>query len=142
MLKLAGSKIKGKVKIARGNLFVVPGNLEMKGDVSIGGGCFFQSRAKIKIGKHVNLSGYSFYLTGSHDLNSPDFKPIYAPIVIGDYAWVGTNCTVLPGVTIGEGAVVAASSTVTKDVPPYTVVAGSPAKKIKDRSRNLDYKIC
>jgi len=142
LLKISGSKVCGKVEIQRGNLFMVPGNLDIKGDVSIGRNNFFQSRAKITIGKHVNISGYSFFMTGSHDVGSPDFKCVYAPITMGDYAWIGINSTILPGVTIGEGAVVAASSVVTKDVPPYTVVAGCPAVKIKERARNLNYKIC
>ena len=55
------------------------------------------------------------------------------PIVIGDDAWIGYDCTILSGVTIGQGAVVAAGSVVTKDVPPYAVVGGTPARVIKYR---------
>ena len=54
-----------------------------------------------------------------------------APVVIGAGAWIGSNATILPGVTIGDGAVVAAASVVTKDVPPRTVVVGSPARVIR-----------
>ena len=63
------------------------------------------------------------------------------PIVIGDRVWIGMNATVLGGVTIGEGAVVAAGSVVTKDVPPFTVVGGVPARPIKDRERELTYRL-
>ncbi|WP_020676385.1 acyltransferase [Geopsychrobacter electrodiphilus] len=55
-----------------------------------------------------------------------------APIVIGDGVWVGTDCTILKGVTVGDGAIIARNSVVTKDVAPFTVVAGNPAKKVKD----------
>ncbi|EKD63209.1 MAG: acetyltransferase [uncultured bacterium] len=142
VLRLAGSKVKGPVDFKRGNLFIVPGNLEIGSDVCIGKNNFFQSRDKIKIGDHVNISGYSFFITGSHDINGTDFKSVYAPITIGNYAWICTNSMILPGVTIGDGAVVAAGSVVTKDVAPYTVVAGNPAVKIKDRPKNLNYKLC
>jgi maltose O-acetyltransferase len=61
-------------------------------------------------------------------------------VVVGDHAWLSFRCTVLPGVTIGEGAVVAAGAVVTKDVPRYAIVAGIPARVIGERSpRGLDY---
>ena len=59
---------------------------------------------------------------------------IKAPIVIDDYAWIATNSIILPGVTIGKGAVVGAGSVVTKSVPPYQVVAGNPARIVKERT--------
>ena len=58
---------------------------------------------------------------------------------IGDRAWIGCNVVILPGVTIGEGAVCCAGSVVTKDVEPFTVVAGVPAVKVNDRPRDIDY---
>lgn len=70
--------------------------------------------------------------TINHDLTPGNGrKNHYAPIMIGRNVWVGSNATILPGVTIGEWAVVAAGAVVTKDVPPYTVVGGTPAKFIK-----------
>jgi len=62
-----------------------------------------------------------------------------APVEIGDYAWVCSRSIILPGVKVGEGAVVACGAVVTKDVEPYTVVGGIPAKKIADRNKNLEY---
>jgi acetyltransferase-like isoleucine patch superfamily enzyme len=61
--------------------------------------------------------------------------------VVGDRAWVAQNALVLPGVTIGEGAVVAASSVVTNDVAPYAVVGGAPARHLRDRPRELTYEL-
>jgi len=60
-----------------------------------------------------------------------DGKSVATPIIIGDHVWIGMNVTVLKGVTIGDGAVVAAGSMVTKDVPPHSLVAGVPAKVVK-----------
>ncbi len=96
-------------------------------------------REGITIGKNVNLSSEVALWTLQHDYNSPTFATSGGPIVIGDRAWISFRATVLPGVTIGEGAVVAANSVVTKDVAPFTVVGGIPAKKIGERNRGLSY---
>ena len=75
-------------------------------------------------------------------MNSASFMGKFRPIVIDDYAWIGVGAKVLQGVHIGKGAVVAAGAVVTKDVPPYAVVAGVPAIKISERSVEPDYKCC
>lgn len=76
-----------------------------------------------------------------HDHRDPDFKctKLDTKVTIGDRAWLGSNCIVLPGVTIGKGAVCCAGCVVTKDVEPYTVVAGIPARKVNERPKNLRY---
>ena len=88
---------------------------------------------KVYLGKHVTVSQYSFLCTASHDYTHPDMPLITAPITIQDNAWVTSDVFVAPGVTIGEGAVIGARSVVIKDVAPWTVVAGHPAKFIKER---------
>lgn len=87
----------------------------------------------ITIGHDAVISEGAFICTAGHDISSPAFALKTAPIVIGDYAWVCSRAIVLPGVTVGEGAVVAAGAVVTADVEPWTVVAGNPAKFIKRR---------
>lgn len=76
-----------------------------------------------------------------HDHRDPYFKCIqhHTKVIIDKYVWLGSNVIVLPGVHIGEGAVCCAGCVVTKDVEPYTVVAGIPAKKVNERPRNLKY---
>lgn len=99
-------------------------------------------RCGIEIGENVNIgSGVSMY-TGQHNYNDPYFRPTIdnvGPITIGNRAWIGPNVIILHGVTIGEGAVVAAGAVVTKDVEPFALVGGVPAKKIGERNRELLY---
>jgi putative colanic acid biosynthesis acetyltransferase WcaF len=91
---------------------------------------------RIELGIHVTVSQYSYLCTASHDYTSPDMPLITAPIVIGDYAWVTADVFVGPGVRIGDGAVIGARSTITRDVMPWSVVAGSPPKFIRSREFN------
>lgn len=93
----------------------------------------------LTIGNNVSIAGEVRVYTMQHDIDSPDFTEIGAPVVIEDYVVVGTRVTILPGVTIGRGAVVASGAVVTKNVASYTVVAGVPAVYIRDRNKNLNY---
>jgi putative colanic acid biosynthesis acetyltransferase WcaF len=83
--------------------------------------------APIRIGAHATVSQYSYLCAASHDYRDPSMPLIVSPIVIESYAWVAADVFVGPGVTVGEGAVVGARSTVIHDVAAWTVVAGSPA---------------
>lgn len=83
------------------------------------------------------ISREALICTASHDVTRPDRPLTTAPITICDGVWIGARATVLPGVTIGEGAVVAANAVVTKDVPPWVIVGGNPAKIIKKRELRL-----
>ena len=88
---------------------------------------------EIKIGVQATVSQGAKLCSAGHDISSLIMELTHAPIVIGDNAWVAAWAIVMPGVTIGEGAVVAAGAVVTKDVEPWTVVGGNPAKFIKKR---------
>jgi putative colanic acid biosynthesis acetyltransferase WcaF len=85
------------------------------------------------IGAQATISQYSFLCTASHDYQEPSLPLISAPIMIGPRAWVAADVFIGPGVTIGEGAVVGARASVFRDVDPWSVVAGSPARMIRKR---------
>lgn len=103
--------------------------------------CVLDSRGGITIGNSVNIAGYVQIWSASHDVDSPTHAMVKKSVQIGDHVWIATRATILPGVTIGTGAVVAAGSVVTRDVAPFTIVGGVPAALIKERSKNLDYTI-
>ena len=92
---------------------------------------------KIVLGRHATVSQYTYLCTASHDYTKRDMPLITAPIIIGEYAWVTADVFIGPGVTIGEGAVVGARSTVTRNVLPWMVVAGTPPKVIGPRKIGL-----
>lgn len=98
-------------------------------------------RSGLRIGDNVSISEGSQILTLEHDPNDPAFGWRGAPVVIGDRVFLGARSTVLPGVTVGEGAVVAAGAVVTRDVDPFTVVGGVPARPIGQRRSDLSYQL-
>lgn len=96
----------------------------------------------VAIGDHVCINDGVKILTASHDTDSSDWQLVKKPIVIKNYAWIAKCAIILPGVTIGEGTIVAAGSVVTKNTGDYQVVAGNPAKIIKARTKELNYNPC
>lgn len=105
-------------------------------------GCLLDGRRyEIKMGNNISIGPEASILTLGHHPQSALFADKGGDVVIGNYAWIAYRAIVLPGVTIGEGAIVAAGAVVTKDVAPYTIVAGSPAVKVGDRNRDLSYEL-
>ena len=107
-------------------------NIHIGQRVFINSGCKMQDQGGIYIGDDVLIGHNACLLTLNHEMdpeNRADMHP--KPIHIEDKVWLGSNVTVLPGVTIGEGAIVAAGAVVTKDVDSNTIVGGVPAKIIK-----------
>ncbi len=142
LLRVFGAKIGKNVQVNGGARVWMPKLLEIGENSWVGDGANLYCVAPIKIGANAVASENSFICTAEHDITSPYFELKTAPITIGDMAWVGSRAIVLPGIVIGEGAVVAAGSVVTHDVEPWTVVAGNPARPIKKREiEDVDGKI-
>lgn len=101
-------------------------------DVFINACCHFQDHGGITIGDSCQIGHNVVFATLNHGLAPEDRGTTYpAPIVLGTNVWIGANATILPGVVIGDNAVIAAGAVVTKDVPPNVIVGGVPAKFIK-----------
>lgn len=117
-------------------------NITFGKDVFVNSGCHFQDQGEIVIGDGVFIGHNVVLATVNHALEPSKMrKNEYAPIKIEDHVWIGSNATILPGVTIGKWAVVGAGAVVHKNVEPYTVVGGVPAKVIKvipEEERHID----
>ncbi|MBE2286293.1 MAG: acyltransferase [Prosthecobacter sp.] len=99
-----------------------------------------QTHAPVRIGDCVVINDGVKIITGSHDIHSPTYDHVFAPVVVEDHAWIATDALILKGVTIGRGAVVAAGAVVVKNVRPFAVVGGNPAKEIGTRDiERFDY---
>jgi len=104
--------------------------------------CLFDGRKfLIQTGDDVSIGPEATILTLGHDPQSPGFADRGGEVIIGHRVWIAYRATVLPGITIGDGAVVAAGAVVTKNVEPYAIVAGNPARKIGERARHLKYQL-
>lgn len=107
-------------------------NITIGKNVFFNSGCRFQDQGGIFIGDGVLIGHNVVIATINHGLDpKEERKNHYAPVTIGNHVWIGSNATILPGVTIGKWAVVAAGAVVARDVEPYTVVGGVPAKFLK-----------
>lgn len=140
LLKLFDMKIDNSI-IYSGFHIRKPSRINIGEGSIIGHGVTLDGRNGITIGKNVNFSSEVMIWTMQHDYNDKHFCASGGPVVICDHVWISVRAIILPNVTIGEGAVIAAGAVVTKDVPPYTVVGGIPAKKIAIRNKDINYKI-
>ncbi len=136
---LFGVKIASSAVLYGGFEIRSPRKLKIGANTVIGHRATLDARGGLMIGKNVNFSSEVMIWTAQHDYRDPQFGTVFKPVTIADYAWLGPRCIILPGVTVGEGAVVAAGAVVTKEVEPYTVVGGVPAQKIAERSKDLNY---
>jgi len=133
LLRIFGAKIGKGVHIYPKVKIWAPWNLEIHDQVGVANDVDLYSQGKIILEYRSIISQRSYICTGTHDFNLKG-HPLYTkPITVSKYAWVAAEAFVGPGVTIGKGAVVGARGVVFKDVEPWTVVGGNPAKFIKKR---------
>lgn len=140
--RLAGIKIGIGSTIHMAARFYDPRNISLGEDTIIGEGTVLDGRSLLRIGNHVDIASEVMIYNSEHDVESPDFTAREASVTIDDYVFIGPRAIILPNVKIGRGAVVAAAAVVTKDVPPFAVVGGVPAKIIGERkNKALSYKL-
>ncbi len=147
---LSGLLLRSSIASFRGarlEPLVILGKSRIEGDwsrLAIGtetalGRCQIVLHDRVTIGRRTVINDGAILLTATHSTRDPTWRTKTGPIVIGEYVWIATNAIVLPGVTIGSGAVIGAGSVVRSDVPAFSVVAGNPAVKIGDRPQALEY---
>lgn len=137
-LCLVGAKIGKRVVFYPGVWICTGRNLIVGDDVDFAKDVLVTTDGGVSIGDRV-LIGYRTQILSSNHNVPPKSERIFsaghskAPVVIEKDVWIGANCIILPGVTVGEGAIIAAGSVVTKNIPPFVYVAGIPARIIKER---------
>jgi acetyltransferase-like isoleucine patch superfamily enzyme len=140
-LRLFGASIGRDVALGRGIRTFYPWKLTIASHTVIGVRVYLDARGGLKIGSNCNISAEAAIWTAEHDIQSAEFAMTAAPVVIGDRTWICFRSIVLPGVTIGEGCVVAAGSVVTGDLPPFSFAGRVPAEVIGKRNANLTYEL-
>ncbi|MFB6320165.1 putative colanic acid biosynthesis acetyltransferase [Saccharicrinis sp. FJH54] len=133
ILKMFGSKIPIRSLVYPSAKIFAPWNLEMGKASCVGPHTQIYNKAKVIIKDNCVISQGAFLCTASHDISKQSHALITRPITIENNVWVAADAFIGPGVTVGEGAVVGARAVVFKNVDPWTVVAGNPAKFIKSR---------
>jgi putative colanic acid biosynthesis acetyltransferase WcaF len=133
LLSIFGAKVHCKSGVYASAKIWAPWNLEMQRNAWIGPNVICYNMDKIILEEDVTVSQHVHLCTASHDINDVNHTLVTIPIIIRKKAWIGTQSFIMMGVTIGEGAVVGARAAVFKDVEPWTVVGGNPAKLIKKR---------
>ena len=133
MLKTFGANLSGIPFVHSTARIQIPWNLTMKHRACLGERANTYSLGKIDIQEGATIAQEAYLCTGTHDFNDPSLQLITKPITIGKNSFIGARAMILPGVSIGNQAIVGAMSVVSKDVPDHQVVAGNPAKKIGER---------
>lgn len=134
--RLAGVKIgKGSVIHMWANFFD-PRGVSVGEDTIVGDNVFLDGRAPLKIGSHVAISSQVLIYNSEHNIHSDNMSVVEEGVTIEDFVFIGPRAIILPGVTIGRGAVVAAGAVVTHDLAPGMVYGGVPAREIMPRKIN------
>lgn len=134
-LKRLGIKMSNNVRFYEGFHIRSPQKIIIEDGVSIGPHVLLDGRCGLHIGKSAVLGYECIIWTLNHDYNDINFSGKGGAVEIGAYSWICSRSIIMPGITVGEGAVVASGAIVTHDVPPYSIVAGIPAKIVGSREK-------
>ena len=133
LLRCFGAKIGRQCTVRRTSRVYYPWLLELGDLACLGDDCTVYNLGKITIGTRASISQEAYLCAGTHDYRDISLPLITAPVTIGADVWICARAFIGPGRTVGEGAVVAACAVVVRDVPPWTIVGGNPAKPIGHR---------
>lgn len=119
--------------------FFTGGRIEIGAHTVLNRRCFLDGRMGLRVGENCSISPEVALWSMGHDPQDADFAISGGETTIGDHVWIGTRAIILPGVHIGEGAVIGAGAVVTRDIAPWKIAVGNPAREIKDRNREIRY---
>lgn len=135
LLRLFGARLGRNCHVYASARIWAPWNLVCGDGIGIADGAEIYNPAEVTIGNFAVISQQAYLCGASHDFDDPSFPMISEPIHIGDYAWICARATVQKGLTVGDGAVLALGSIATRDLEPWVVYGGIPARRIKDRKK-------
>jgi putative colanic acid biosynthesis acetyltransferase WcaF len=133
LLRLFGAQIDRGTRIYPKARIWAPWNLVCHEFAGIADGAIVYNPASMTLGAHCVISQEAYLCGATHDYNDPAFPLIAHPMSLGAYCWICARASVLPGVNVGEGAILALGSVATRDLVPWTIYAGVPAKAVKPR---------
>lgn len=137
-LKLFGAQIIGDPFVHQKARIQIPWHLTLHDRCCLGDCANLYSLARIEVGENAVIAQEAYICTGTHDFEDPSLPLRTSRISIGKNAFIGARAFILPGVCIGEGAIVGACSIVTSNVEPFSINAGNPCRKIKSRNRSSE----
>lgn len=135
LLRCFGAKLGPGCRLYPGARIWAPWNLTCEDNVWVADGAELYNPAPLWLGSHAIVSQGAFLCGATHDYNNPAFPVLAYPMQLGRYAWVAARAIVSPGVSLGEGAILGLGSLATKDLEPWSIYAGVPARKLKERDR-------
>jgi putative colanic acid biosynthesis acetyltransferase WcaF len=138
LLRLFGADLARNCYVSASSKVKFPWHLTLRSHASLGDHCEVYNLGRVVVGERATVAQHVYLCAGSHDLSKSSLPLVVGDIDIGADVFLGAKALILPGVTIGEGAVVGAGSVVTKDVEPWMIVAGNPAKVIRKREFTRD----
>jgi len=141
LLRCFGARVGRNVHVYPRVRIWAPWNLDLGDEAGIADGVTLYSQDQITIGRRAVISQGAHLCTGTHDHSDPGHRLVTCPIHVGDHAWLAAESFILPGVRIGEGAVIGARSLVTKDMPAWMVCGGHPCQPIRERKFNHGIRI-
>jgi putative colanic acid biosynthesis acetyltransferase WcaF len=137
VLRLCGATLGPDCHVYAGAKIWAPWNLICEDAVGIADGAVIYTPAPIRLGSHCVVSQDAYLCGATHDIDNPAFPMVSSPITVGAYAWICARAVVCAGVTVGEGAVLGLASVATRDLQPWTVYAGAPARRLRNRRHPL-----
>ena len=135
LLRAFGAKLGTGCKIYPKAKVWAPWNLKCEDLISLADGAEIYNASRIYFGSHAIVSQGAYVCGATHLYNEPEFRLVSFEMKIGAYAWICARAIVSPGVNVGEGAILGLGSVATKDMEPFGIYVGAPAKKVKERDR-------
>ena len=138
VLRMFGAKLGGGCRVHASVRIWLPANLELGDNVLIGPGAILYNQGRIAIGSDAVVSQRAHICASTHDVSDSNFQLVLRPISLGPKVWVAAEAFVGPGVTMGEGAVLAARGALFEDAQSWSIYRGNPAAKLKPRVLRVD----